>query len=94
MSDIYRVTGIVEHPDGSEYSPLYWGSLPSARLVLDAIVDSALQEGAGFDLALDQGDKLETVCRRYRPVPAPGYSRAAFALVTAGPEYSVLEVSA
>jgi len=94
MSVIYRVTGIVEHPDGSDYSPLYWGSLPTARLVLDAIEGSALQEGAGFDLTLDKGDTVGIVCRRYRPVPAPGYTRAPFALVTAGPEYSVLEVSA
>lgn len=90
---IYRVSGDVAHQDGSSYRPLYWGPLPMARLVLDAAVTSALHERAGFDLVIDTGAGSDVVCRRYRPMPAPGYSRAPFALVTLGPADSVREVT-
>ena len=51
---LYRVTSLVEAPDGTSYQPVFYGSFWQACRVRDAIRDGARERGEGYELTVER----------------------------------------
>lgn len=69
---LYRVSGVVEAPDGTTYRPLFYGDYYAACRVSDAVTDGAHDRGEGYELAThrETGEGWKYIGIRSRSVPA------------------------
>ena len=49
---LYRVSGVVEAPDGTTYRPLFYGDFYAAMRVRDAIRDGAKDRGEALQVSV------------------------------------------
>lgn len=52
MSGLYRVSGVVEAPDGTTYRPLFYGDHERAYAVFEAVCVGARERGEAFDVRI------------------------------------------
>ena len=62
---LYRVTGEVEAPDGTTYTPEYWGDWHTAATVYQAIIDGATDRDESARVRIDTGPGSKRIALTY-----------------------------
>jgi hypothetical protein len=60
---LYRVTGTVTAPDGTQYTPMFWGSWHTAGRVMDAITQGAQERSESVLARIDTGPGTRVIAR-------------------------------
>lgn len=58
---MYRLTGLISAPDGSEYSPLYWGDFFGVKRVEHAITAGCEARDEAATIIIDRGPLSDVV---------------------------------